>query len=290
MEFQVKCDLCSSKQSSVLFNFPEYRVLSCGSCGLVFTDSSVYSRDLEIYSGDYYKKKYPKRYDSYTADYRKLENDSIINNYTNLLEQLEKFSAKGKMLDVGCATGVFLDIARERGWEVQGIDVSKYAVHYARKNFGLKASVATIENLKAPDSYFDVITLHEVIEHVPSMKSVLKGARKKLKKNGLLLLTTIDSSSLISQLSGMLYHSTLGKINSPAQKCFQLQHTFHPTPEIMRLYFKEAGFKEEWFNRSEIPVDKLQEGPLMTLVIGAIYLLQKLTGKTFLFEFIARKV
>jgi len=71
------------------------------------------------------------------------------------------------MLDVGCNLGFFLSVARAQGYEVHGVEISAESVKYAQEQLNLDVVCGTIETASYPDRSFDVITLWDVIEHVP---------------------------------------------------------------------------------------------------------------------------
>jgi 2-polyprenyl-3-methyl-5-hydroxy-6-metoxy-1,4-benzoquinol methylase len=73
----------------------------------------------------------------------------------------------GRLLDVGAATGFFVEQAREVGWDAVGVEPSEWAAAYARNELGVEVRTGTLEAMRFPDGTFDVVTLWEVIEHLP---------------------------------------------------------------------------------------------------------------------------
>lgn len=115
------------------------------------------------------------------------------------LSVLREYVAPRRLLDVGCATGVFLDEAS--GWaDCEGIDLSRTAVAEARSK-QLKAHVATVEHF-APQAPYDIITGFDVIEHLLNPVSFLRAIRRLLQPSGILALTTPDTYSLSCRLMG----------------------------------------------------------------------------------------
>ena len=70
-----------------------------------------------------------------------------------------------RLLDVGCHIGVFLEIAREQGWEVWGVEPSSWAAEQARAR-GLMVTTGTLKEARFPSDFFDVVTMWDVIEHL----------------------------------------------------------------------------------------------------------------------------
>jgi SAM-dependent methyltransferase len=109
------------------------------------------------------------------------------------------------LLEIGCGTGVFLDVAREAGWEVSGIEVSSYAVQQARGR-GLSVDVCPIESSPLWAATYDCIALWDVIEHLRDPAGVLIQAGQALRPGGILALSTGDITSLSARLSGPGWH------------------------------------------------------------------------------------
>lgn len=73
-------------------------------------------------------------------------------NSHNKVDPIEKrIRERGKFLDVGCSFGFFMDVARQRGWTIADIDVSKYAADYATQRLGLLVENKTIIEAKFAD-------------------------------------------------------------------------------------------------------------------------------------------
>lgn len=207
---QIKCKLCGADKYSVVYktyigdiptikiesyaitdNHPglALRIVKCSHCGFIYTNPMP-------------------------------EKESLINSYTTMVDQLyleeergrrlsaqsildvlKRLKKKGKLLDFGCSAGFLLDEARKRGWEVYGVELSRWAADYARNKLGL-ANVLQGDFKKAdyPPNYFDAVILQDVIEHLADPKSTLLAIRKILKPDGVICINTPDISSLMSKI------------------------------------------------------------------------------------------
>jgi N-acetylglucosaminyldiphosphoundecaprenol N-acetyl-beta-D-mannosaminyltransferase len=96
---------------------------------------------------------------------------------------------RGRLLDVGCATGQLIYHMARLGWQTTGIDVNADAVAVARQN-GLDVAESTLEGLSSADAFFDVIHMGDVLEHVQRPQHALLAARRLLRPGGLLVLRT----------------------------------------------------------------------------------------------------
>ena len=108
----------------------------------------------------------------------------------------------GRLLDVGCATGIFLDGMRTLGWQVAGVEPTASAVEYARTRFALDVFEGRLEEAPFADHSFDVITLWDVLEHVHEPKQVLAKIHQLLRPGGLLVMSLPNPDSIEARLLG----------------------------------------------------------------------------------------
>jgi 2-polyprenyl-3-methyl-5-hydroxy-6-metoxy-1,4-benzoquinol methylase len=107
-----------------------------------------------------------------------------------------------RLLDVGCGEGFFLYNASRAGFVTKGVELSRDAAEYARREFGLDVDAKPFEELSFPDNCFDVITLWQVLEHVPYPLVMLTEAHRMLKPGGLLALSTPDIRGMPARILG----------------------------------------------------------------------------------------
>ena len=94
----------------------------------------------------------------------------------------------GKILDVGCATGQFLEVARERNWKAVGIDVSDWACQHLSEQGYEGIHHGTIEEANFPDAEFDAVNMCHVLEHIPHPHAFMREVRRILKPRGMVIL------------------------------------------------------------------------------------------------------
>ncbi len=124
-------------------------------------------------------------------------------NFRRILRRLEKLAPeKGRLFDVGAATGLFLDEAQKRGWQVSGIEPSRWAREQARIKYGLNLYQGSLETFETDQLFYDVVTLIDILEHTPNPRLTMKRANGLLKTNGLLVIVTPDLNSLAARLAG----------------------------------------------------------------------------------------
>jgi 2-polyprenyl-3-methyl-5-hydroxy-6-metoxy-1,4-benzoquinol methylase len=117
------------------------------------------------------------------------------NKWQGKLLGIQRFIDKGKILDVGCAFGEFLDVLAMEGWDVYGLEPSGFSGKHIKERLGKNVVIDTFKRGLFPKGSFDVITMTEVIEHVYNPLEYLLTANSYLKKNGLIVIQTCDVES-----------------------------------------------------------------------------------------------
>lgn len=190
----VRCNHCGALDHRPLFDGLYSDIVQCTACGLVFNAAMPTEEELAgIYTEAYYQNKDSIHY-GYT-DYR-ADRDNIVKTARKRLGKIEKLKDRGHLLDVGCAFGFFLEVARERGWRVSGVEISEYAASYASRELHLDVANHNAESWTYPERSYDVITMWDLIEHLRDPAGTLRKLALALKDDGLLVLSTPDVDSL----------------------------------------------------------------------------------------------
>ena len=120
----IPCRNCSSKDAKFLFRKDDFDIVQCKACGLIFTNTDPSHALIKEFYGEKYFR--PEGMSAGYSDYI-FEESAMTLNAEKRLARIEKIRpGKGKVLDVGCADGFFLNVAN-RDWEVAGVELSKYA-------------------------------------------------------------------------------------------------------------------------------------------------------------------
>jgi 2-polyprenyl-3-methyl-5-hydroxy-6-metoxy-1,4-benzoquinol methylase len=122
--------------------------------------------------------------------------------YLPFLEEISPFRVNNRLLDYGCAIGLFLLAAKQDGWEGYGLEMSEMLARYGQVNFNLAIRCGFIEECDFPPCFFDVITMIEVLEHVFSPFTALEKTYRLLREGGIVFITTPNFSSLERILAG----------------------------------------------------------------------------------------
>lgn len=195
----IPCSLCGSKNYTKLYPHYYPRLVQCQACGLIYTNPRMKKSGLKkLYTKTYFQNTNSSvyGYDNYLADEVKIRKTA-----QRRLNKIEKFKSPGKLLDLGCATGFFLDEARKNGWKVSGVEISAFAANYAQEKLKLPVQNKDLFAAHFKPKSFDVITMWDVIEHIPQPAKTVQKLTSYLKDDGLLVFATPDVGSLPARLT-----------------------------------------------------------------------------------------
>ena len=195
---EIDCVVCGSGDRRPFRRRDSYKIVRCAGCGLRYLSPQPAPAQLtDLYTEEYYVSvdSRERGYDGYVT-----EAENWRRTFRDRLGDLP--AMPGKLLDVGAATGFFVEQARVVGWDAVGVEPSEWASAYARDELGVDVRTGTLEEMRFPDGTFDVVALWEVIEHLPDPLVTLAEIRRVLKPRGRLVLSTPDAGSLAARLSG----------------------------------------------------------------------------------------
>lgn len=231
----IPCPLCGgSGQNPVALRPDGMEVVRCPGCTLLFVSPRPLPEALaSLYTQEYFAGEGEYGWMSGYLDGEMAELDHPGGYWAGLLGRLERLlGRKGKVLDVGCSGGFFLERAKREGWEGHGVEVSEAMVSFAREKFGNEAiRLGTLEEARFDPDAFDAVLMHNLIEHVADPLGTLKEARRVLKPGGWVCLTTPNARAVEIQGSGWKgFHAHFGHV------------TFFTRATLRRLLL-EAGLK-----------------------------------------------
>lgn len=139
---------------------------------------------------------------------------------------------RGALLDVGAGPGLFVSQARRRGWRADGVEPSDASRAFARDRLGIELQPGGIEELGAlPAASYDVVTLFDVIEHLPEPVAALRAVGRILVPGGLVVIVTPKFDSLLARLLGIRWY------------CIIPAHLHYFTDLSLGQALVEAGFE-----------------------------------------------
>ncbi len=226
------CTLCGSTDARQRFREEPFAVLDCQSCGLTFVSPCLDPESLvsEVYDADYWHSSRPR--ERGYGDYRR-DRDLYLRTFKRRWNVIRKhFSSPGRVLDVGCASGDFLHVLEAEGWEVLGLEPSSPIAETARARIGADRVIeSSLTDVQLDPESLDLITLWDVLEHLPDPVESLRKAHGLLAPGGKLVLETQDVRSLLARLMGRRWHHFKHQ-----------EHLVHFHPGTLRRALEEAGF------------------------------------------------
>lgn len=191
---RINCPICERDETEELFSKDTLSVVVCQRCRLRYVNPRINRQTLEDgYTETYYPPDKVERIRTDSMEWLQM---------TERLTELEKqHQDKGRLLDVGCGIGTFLHLAREQGWESQGVEPSKSGTAFAQGMYKLDVKCGDVFEAAFPSAYFDAITLYHVLEHISELNPLLSELRRVLKpQTGTLVIEVPNGESLQSRL------------------------------------------------------------------------------------------
>lgn len=237
------CKVCSSLNVKKIFNTcnihgrhildskDNFSIYRCYDCEIIFIAGV-------LIDSKYYSKYYPQNY------YDKELSNNLINLFVNLIEKIsikikerqilnnllnKKF--KLKILDIGCGNGRFLTNISNSRFDKYGVEINPEGYKRCREK-KLKTYNQELKNINFEDNFFDAITLWHVIEHLDNPSEVMLNIKKILKKEGILVISTPNTTSL-----GFKYGQSLWfHLDVP-------RHLILYNKKSLEYFFDKTGFK-----------------------------------------------
>ncbi|MEK7543789.1 MAG: methyltransferase domain-containing protein [Patescibacteria group bacterium] len=197
-----KCRYCNSKEIAAYKKIDEFIICYCEKCHLLFTASNV----VDI-KGKVNKEWYS---DQYISNYLKQEL-KLKKRFRQKIQEIELVKKGGKLLDLGCGVGLFLETMLETAnykWVLHGVEINEGLIVEAKRRLGQKISnlhLGRLTTLRFEKDFFDCITCFDVLEHDDQLESTLREIKRILKPSGTLLIQSPNQFSAMSYLCGALW-------------------------------------------------------------------------------------
>lgn len=202
----VNCDLCGANDTELVFREKDrlhhiegtFNLVRCRQCGLIYLNPRPTIEEMARY--------YPKEYHAYFT-YERASILVRLDHWYGISKRCRTVISRagvkrGRVLDIGCATGSFLDAMRRRNWEPYGVEINAEAASYARGQLGLNVFAGTLIDARYPDAFFDVVTLWNVFEHLHQPRSTLIEIARITRPGGLLVISLPNPDSIEAKIFG----------------------------------------------------------------------------------------
>lgn len=240
----VSCNLCGSNAAHILFSglsFDRrwYKHMKCKNCGLIYADPMpILTTQLldqiamELWNNDFLEGKN----DFDWNHFRRYRGHNRLR-----VQELQNYREQGRLLDVGCSNGYFLAVARQKGWQVYGVEVCKELVRHINKYLNLNISIGTLEETKFSSDFFDVVYLNHLLEHLRDPMAFLVEVHKLLKDDGLLFIGVPNANDSLNSLNRILSWLKLRRVWT-GDLCPPM-HLYAFTPHTLTKMLEKAGFR-----------------------------------------------
>lgn len=240
------CPGCLSPGVDPFFRFPEGPYVRCASCGLLFGPGLRPQERDGLDRGAVVTALQPLR----------------ESNFSKILDRLEKRLPRGaRILEVGSSTGVFLEMAARRGFDVHGVEPDEYFVRISKERYPQLAERVTVGFFPeaCPPGTFDAVCFNDVFEHIPGAERIMAQARDRLSPGGCVSLSIPASEGFFFRLATLGYR--LG-YHYLLIRMLQLEYPFP------HLYYFSRGSMAALAARMEMRVEKAE--PLQILTADSI--------------------
>jgi 2-polyprenyl-3-methyl-5-hydroxy-6-metoxy-1,4-benzoquinol methylase len=231
-----ECGDCHDVAFGYRFEGMWLQAMVCPRCGIIFLHPPLSPEEIRtLYSKEYFEHDFRCGYAQSCFD--SSHHDRLIDHA--LLKYLSTEKPQGRMLEIGCAGGAFLNAAKTYGFEVEGVELSRDAAEFARKNFALQVFNGTVIEADFNKDTFDVVVMGDVLEHLPNPMETLKEVWRIVRHGGLLVIISPTQTNSIFSRIGLALYKLLGKkvaIDLPPY------HVFEYRPASLRNLLNRTGF------------------------------------------------
>lgn len=167
------------------------------------------------------------------AKFYEQDRDLFIELFRPIVEKIKQFKPKGRVLDIGCSSGILLELLSKEGYEVHGIEPNKKAYQIAHRKFKKRIFNGTLgEFMKENRDRFDIAIYNHVLEHIDNPLDELDLAKKVIKKKGILIVGLPNTQNFTFLLRGKYWEPLMPN-----------EHIWHFTKGHLTTLLKRKGFR-----------------------------------------------
>jgi 2-polyprenyl-3-methyl-5-hydroxy-6-metoxy-1,4-benzoquinol methylase len=266
------------------------KVLRCASCDLVRADPlPTLEEKVAVETQGYTDEAaFPEVRDFFANCHRDFVDDPVIRTMRRHLGSIETLLGKpGRLLDVGAGTGIFMHLARERGWIPAGVDICPLTAVKAEQEFGLRIAVGPFEHHEFPDRSFDAVTMLDVVEHVPDPLAVLRRVRAVLRPGGVVCIGVPNQRSLLTAVVDAYARAGGPGAQALLLRLYVAPHLYYFTPRTLTRLVEAAGFRIASLQQGSVYLGRYRMGPAMRIPLEIILAAGALVGMNARIEVLA---
>lgn len=216
----VACGCNDTAQFSIAFYKPEMEVLRCGCCSFVFVPP-FYRKQISYlnYKGE-----------DVLEQVRKGNNWLKIQSQKVKFGVIQKYMPSGKLFDLGCGWGHFLLTAKELGYDIYGVEISKHLYEYCTNDLKLPVEDINLFDMDETKK-FDILTMWDVLEHIDEADAFVEKCAKLVRKGGYMFIQVPQIDSF------------LAKKYKEKWKMMTLDHVNYFSPKTIATLLERYGFR-----------------------------------------------
>ena len=221
------CNLCGSSECSRSFSRDGWQIRICAKCGLGRTDPRPAAQSLqECYGADYW------RMGIQGEQYTPKEVRHLLRRYGRRAGYLKRFKRRGRLLEIGTGFGFFLESARRRGYEVQGLEYSSWVAEKARSMFDLPIENVGVADFNPGPVKYDLVVAWHVLEHLTNPLETMQRIRGWLKDDGIFAVEVPNCGSVDADRLGDAWEGWTAP-----------HHLWHFTHQALQRMLEKARFR-----------------------------------------------
>jgi 2-polyprenyl-3-methyl-5-hydroxy-6-metoxy-1,4-benzoquinol methylase len=200
---------------------------SCSNCKTI----SMVNLPSDQQISDHYKKK--NKQGNYLLNTNYKDYDDIYRPIIKIIKKKVNHFRELSILDIGCFRGFFLKLCMKQGWKIRGYEFQDEAIEFANNYLGKNVvKKKNLNNQSIKSETYEVVTLIGVVEHVKDPVKLIKNACKLVKKKGIIIIQTPNSTSVVSNLLGKFW---------PCIAPVEHLHLF--SKDSLKMQFNNLNFK-----------------------------------------------
>jgi len=227
MSAQGQCAICGGLLKKKLVTpKTELEILKCPNCNLWVLGNPPSAGERKAIYGERYFESWGLSDDGLNT-VRSMKRKT----FENAFKRVKEYANPGRLLDVGCAFGVSVEVAKDFGWDAYGLEVNPHAVSIAQKSVGSRVKVGDFESALLDARSYEGVLLWDVLEHLSDPLKTLQQANRLLSMNGVMIINTPSTKSLSARLMRGFWHH------------FKTEHLCYLSPKNLKRALNAAGFE-----------------------------------------------
>jgi 2-polyprenyl-3-methyl-5-hydroxy-6-metoxy-1,4-benzoquinol methylase len=228
---KVVCPLCQLAPQPFAVDYQGFQLVHCENCGLQFVSPRLSFEQLanKVYTETYFETPGDATAENEADNYQIARQ---LSNYERLLGR------RGRVLDIGCGNGAFLQYAQKQGWEIFGTDIR---LSNAARELSCPLWEGRLEEINFGNERFDVVRFNHVLEHTQNPLEELRLSRDLLRPNGIIHISVPNIAGLSPRLKSL--QSRLRLKRHRWRHYAAMHHLFFWSPKTLRAFTEGAGLK-----------------------------------------------